>query len=293
MIDDTSNILYVALFPVFATLALAISVVTSIQGERARHQIISRLRALETQITYLIEEIVAVTELTTQSLINTRARGDTHHELRQRSTTDLVHRPWPNISSRSNNEPPHPTPYPVEFHLLRQTHRALRTLIYPPLTIRQINQIVHDFGTSMREIRQSHQPIRDIHLPHDTVALDHALRPQMEIAFLAALTRATSPTEIEPDQLERIMKWLRRVLREMCREDVESMRVNQLSSAPSSVSSVASNRSGDTGVSLSGSTLVQSESSDDEAGRRLVGRHWRPARFESGVLGEVIGEDSW
>jgi hypothetical protein len=81
MIDDTSKILYVALFPVFATLALAISVVTSIQGERARHQIVSRLRVLETQITYLIEEIVAVTELTTQSLINTRARRDTHHEL--------------------------------------------------------------------------------------------------------------------------------------------------------------------------------------------------------------------
>jgi hypothetical protein len=290
MINDTSNILYVALFPVFATLALAISVVTSIQGERARHQIISRLRVLETQITYLIEEIVAVTELTTQSLINTRARRDTHHELRQRSTTDLVHHLWHNTSSRSNNEPPHPTPYPVESHLLRQTHRALRTLIYPPLTIRQINQIVHDFGTSMREIRQYHEPIRDIHLPHDTAALDRALRPQMEIAFLAALTRAT--TEIEPDQLERIMKWLRRVLREMCREDVESMRVSQSSPAPSSVSSVASNRSGDTGVSLSGSTLVQSESSDDEAGRRLVGRHWRPARFESGVLGEVIGEDS-
>jgi hypothetical protein len=289
MINDTPNILCIALVTAFATLALAFSVVTWIQGERARHQIISRLRALETQITHLIEETVAITEPTTQSLTSKQARRRTHHG---RSNTDLMRRLRPNLSSRSDTDPPYPTPYPIEFHLLPQTHRALRTLIYPPLTIREINQILHDFGASIREIRHSREPIRHVYQPHDTTALDCALIPRIVIAFLAALTRATM--EIEPDQLERIVKWLRDVLREMCRdgEDMDSMRITQSSPAPASVSSVTLNRSGDSAVSLSGSTLVQSESSGDEAGRRLVGRHWRPARFGFGGLGEVAGEDA-
>lgn len=274
MIKDTYIILCVALLPTFTTLALVLSLVTYIQGERSR-----RLRAIEFEVTYLIDEIVAVAELTTRILAHTRARRHAHFG---RSNTE-PRRPIANVYPdfplmtplHSNTElaaPAHALSNTLETHLLPQTHLALRTLINPPLSTYQINQIVHDFGAS----------IRDIHEPDGTRAIDRSLIPRIATSLLSALTHSTS--EIEPAQLERIMKWLRSVLRDMCHddEDMDSMRVNQSSPAPSFVSW---NRGGDIGASLSGSTLVQSESSDDEAGRRLVGRHWGAARFEAWGVG--------
>jgi hypothetical protein len=276
MIKHTYIILCVAVLPTFTTLALVLSLVTYIQGERSRHYTIRRLRAIEFEVTYLIDEIVAVTELTTRSLAHTRARDHARHA---RLNTDRLRRPIANSYSNFPRMTPSSTTYhlsplntlsnTLETHLLPQTHLALRTLIHPHLTTYQINQIIHDFGVS----------IRDIHQPYEARTVDRSLIPPIATAFLSALTLSTS--EIETAQLERIMKWLRSVLKDMCRDDddMDSIRVNQSSPVPSFVSS---NRGGDIGVSLSGSTLVQSESSDDEAGRIHVRRPWRAARFEVG-----------
>jgi hypothetical protein len=290
MSNDTYLILAPALFPTFAALAFIFSLVAYVQVERARRQTTRRLQDIQVEIAYLIEEVLAVSNLTTRTLAHARVREHRQYEIDECSNTPLMRhsiatripRPLPRhkvtrqntdlhsnyprlIPSRTSptspNIPPPPThalSYAAELHLLTYAHLALHTFIRPPLPAHQINHIVLDFGNSIQNVFQQGSY---------TNGLDHSLVPRIASAFLNALTRATS---VEPAQLERIIKWMRVVLRGMAVEmeevdrdgDGDSMRVNRSSTescASSSGSPTPSGSSRSMAISLSGDTLVGSD----------------------------------
>jgi hypothetical protein len=287
MPNDTYIILALALFPTFAALAFILSLVAYEQVDRARRQITRRLPDVQVEIAYLIEEVFAVNNLTTRSLAHTRVRERRQYEFDEHSNThpvcqaiatriprpmhphkitrqnNTLHSNSPRLipsrtSPTSPNKPPPPThalSYTAELHLLTHAHLALHTFIRPPLSAHQINQTVLDFGNSIQDVFQQGSY---------TNGLDRSLVPRIASAFLNALTRTTS---VEPAQLERIMKWMRGVLRGMAVEvekvhrdgDGDSMRVNRSSTescASSSGSPTPSGSSRSIKISLSGDTLV-------------------------------------
>jgi hypothetical protein len=282
---DTYIILGITFFPTLATLAFIFSLLTYTQGERARHQTTRRIRDIEAEFINLLEHVLKVNDLVQRTQVqHVRPTERRYHRSIAHSNTHPAHRsriPCP-LSRSSTLSYAHSTRLILELNL------ALRALVHPALTNRQITQLIVDFGDNIQYL-QNRGEVDEVNV------LDIRIVYQILNALWITLTHAE--TVISPWQIVDILNRFRGLMREMCsdNDDADSTQGNSPGSySPPQLSPTPSNLSGNTPMesSLSGDTLVHSESSDGEDGP-LVGRHYRPARFEFGGGGEDrLAEDS-
>jgi hypothetical protein len=158
---------------------------------------------------------------------------------------------------------PHLTLDPANAHaqqteMILDTHITLGTTFFPALSILAFVLSLIAFAQGKRTRRQTTRRIREV---------------QTEVTYLIRDAQ-TNVSNGVADPMQGVLS--RSSL-------VYSRSLSRLSPTPSNLSSNTLNES------VSGDTLVQSESSDDE-NEVLVDSHHRPARFEFGLEDE-LGED--